>query len=100
MMNSIKGGTELSDRTPDRKAPKRDAETAEPPISGEDVEAVPAPDSDLRLLIERDAKGEYYVYKLVDRATGEVVAERPRDQVAHLAEGPDYRAGTVISTKA
>ena len=99
-MNRIQSGGEVSDRTPDRRSPKREAEGAEPSILDERAEPAPAPGSDLRLLIERDAQGDYYVYKLVDRATGEVVAERPRDQVANLAQGPDYRAGTVISTKA
>jgi hypothetical protein len=97
MMNGIKGGMELSDRTPDRRTPERQDE-AEASILEE--EAAPAAGSDLRLLIERDGQGEYYVYKLVDRVTGKVVAERPRDQVAHLADGPEYRAGTVINTRA
>ena len=100
MMNSIKGGSEVPDRAPDRRAPKRDGEGAEPAAVKTEPEAAPDPGSDLRLLIERDAHGDYYVYKLVDRATGKVVAERPRDQVASLADGPEYRAGAVISTKA
>jgi hypothetical protein len=100
MMNGIKSGTELSDRTPERRSSNREAEGAEPSILNEESEAEPAPGSDLRLLIEKDARGDYYVYKLVDRATGEVIAERPRDQVAHLADGPGYRAGAVVNTKA
>jgi hypothetical protein len=100
MLNTIKGGAGISDRTPDRRTPKREGETAEPSHAEATPEPAPAPGSDLRLVIERDAAGDYYIYKLIDRATGKVVAERPRDQVAHLAEGPDYKAGTVVSTKA
>ena len=100
MMNGIHNVTGVSDQTPDRRSPKRDGQAGEPSAAQAEPEAAPAPGSDLRLLIEPDADGVSYVYKLVDRATGAVVAERPQDQVAHLAEGPEYRAGTVVSTKA
>ena len=100
MMNGIHSVTGVSDQTPDRRSPKRDGQGAEPSVPHAEPETAPAPGADLRLLIEPGADGASYVYKLVDRATGEVVAERPQDQVAHLAEGPEYRAGTVVSTKA
>ncbi|HTK36456.1 MAG TPA: hypothetical protein VL358_14385 [Caulobacteraceae bacterium] len=101
-MNSIKRGAEVSDRAPDRKTPNQEAEAAKPSVPAEGADAEPAapPDSDLRLLIEKDAEGADYVYKLIDRATGKVIAERPREQVAHLADGPEYRAGAVVNTKA
>ena len=35
-----------------------------------------------------------------DADTGQVVREQRRDQVANLAQAPDYRAGAVVSTKA
>ena len=49
---------------------------------------------------ERQGAKSYALLRETLRRTGKVVAERPRDQVAHLAEAPEYRAGQVISTKA
>ncbi|HTI66447.1 MAG TPA: hypothetical protein VL460_02750 [Caulobacteraceae bacterium] len=54
----------------------------------------------MRLVIERDAEGAYYIYKLIDRATGAVVAEMRRDELANLAKAETYTAGAVVSTKA
>ena len=52
-----------------------------------------------RLIIEGDpAKG--YVYKSVDRLTGQVVSEYPRETVLRLQSDPDYSQGSVIDTKA
>ena len=52
-----------------------------------------------RLIIEGDpAKG--YVYKSVDRLTGQVVSEYPRETVLRLQSDPGYAKGSVIVTKA
>jgi flagellar protein FlaG len=51
-------------------------------------------------VIERDKDNAFYVYRLVDRSTGKVVVELPRDQVSDLATSPSYEAGAVVSTKA
>ena len=56
-------------------------------------------EADLRLIIEEDAAGGY-VYKTVDRKTGEVVQQLPRDEVLRMREQVDYHAGGVIRTKA
>lgn len=72
-------GTDLSDR---RRA-QQDAETA----------------ARHRLIIEGDpARG--YVYKSVDRMTGQVVSEYPRETVLKLQSDPEYAQGSVIDTKA
>jgi flagellar protein FlaG len=76
---------------PRRQAPKP-AQAAAP--------APEAPDSDLRLVIERGSDNAYYVYRLIDRTTGKVVVELPRDRVADLANEPSYSAGDVVTTKA
>ena len=72
-------GPDLSDR---RRA-QQDAETA----------------ARHRLIIEGDpARG--YVYKSVDRMTGQVVSEYPRETVLKLQSDPEYAQGSVIDTKA
>lgn len=54
--------------------------------------------ADLRLVIEE--KGGSYVYMTVDRRTGDVVAQYPREEVLKLREEADYEAGDVIKTRA
>lgn len=53
--------------------------------------------ADLRLVIEE--QGGSYVYMTVDRRTGDVVAQYPREEVLKLREGADYEAGAVIRTR-
>lgn len=54
--------------------------------------------ADLRLVIEEQAGT--YVYKTVDRRTGDVVAQYPREDILRLREEVDYTAGDVINAKA
>lgn len=61
----------------------------------------PAPKSeqtDLRLIIEEDANVGAYVYKTVDRNTGEVISQIPREEVLKMRERPEYEVGDVVST--
>lgn len=53
--------------------------------------------ADLRLVIEE--KGGSYVYMTVDRRTGDVVAQYPREEVLKLREEAAYEAGDVIKTR-
>jgi flagellar protein FlaG len=55
---------------------------------------------DLRLVIEEDKASNSYVYKTVNRLTGEVIQQLPREQVLQLREQLDYEAGDVVRTKA
>lgn len=55
---------------------------------------------DFRLVIERDEPTGSYIYKTLDRTTGEVVNQFPREEVLKLRENPAYQAGRVIVTKA
>jgi flagellar protein FlaG len=60
-----------------------------------------APDpADLRLVIEEDEASGSYVYKTVDRMTGQVVFQLPREQLLRLRDNPIYEAGDVIRAKA
>jgi hypothetical protein len=59
-----------------------------------------APDpADLRLIIEDDQVAGCFVYKTVDRRTGKVVQQLPREQILALREAADYTAGAVIKAK-
>ncbi|HAV50287.1 MAG TPA: hypothetical protein DCX75_09130 [Brevundimonas sp.] len=63
----------------------------------------PAPKSDqadLRLIIEEDAAVGAYVYKTIDRHTGEVVSQIPREEVLKMRDRPEYEVGDVVSAKA
>jgi len=63
--------------------------------------AVPGPDPvDMRLVIEEDKASNSYVYKTVNRLTGEVIQQLPREQVLQLREQLNYEAGDVVRAKA
>lgn len=73
------------------------------PGAAREVAPRPAPKSeqaDLRLIIEEDAAVGAYVYKTVDRHTGEVVSQIPREEVLKMRDRPEYEVGDVVSTKA
>jgi len=55
--------------------------------------------ADLRLVIEDDEVAGSYVYKTIDRRTGKVVQQYPREQILKLREASDYTAGAVIKAK-
>ncbi|HYE42832.1 MAG TPA: hypothetical protein VEA15_05505 [Caulobacteraceae bacterium] len=56
--------------------------------------------ADYRLVIEQDGTTGGFVYKTLNRATGEVVNQFPREEVLRLRASPGYAAGQVIQTKA
>lgn len=56
------------------------------------------PQPDLRLVIEDQAGA--FVYKTIDRRTGEVVLQLPREEVLRMRETQAYEAGAVITTQA
>lgn len=55
---------------------------------------------DTRLVIDRDPSSGMYVYKTVNRLTGEIIQQLPRDAVLRMRNQPAYSAGDVVSTKA
>jgi len=55
---------------------------------------------DMRLVIEEDKTSGSYIYKTVNRLTGEVIQQLPRDQVLKLRDQVAYEAGDVVRTKA
>jgi len=54
----------------------------------------------MRLVIEEDKASGTYVYKTVNRRTGEVVQQLPREQVLKLREALHYEAGSIVRAKA
>ena len=55
---------------------------------------------DFRLVIEEDAASGSYIYKTLDRRTGEVIQQFPRDEVLKLKETKDYSAGSIVNARA
>ena len=64
--------------------------------------AVPqGPDeAEMRLVIEMDKASGLYVYKTINRLTGEVLSQLPRAEVLKLRSEPQYTAGDVFKTEA
>ena len=62
------------------------------------AQPVAASQPDLRLVIEDQAGA--FVYKTIDRRTGEVVLQLPREEVLRMRETQAYEAGAVITTQA
>lgn len=53
-----------------------------------------------RLVIEEGPHAGSFIYKTLDRITGEVVKQLPREQVIDLMQTDQYSAGTVFNTRA
>lgn len=72
--------------------------------------AAPAPTSggvqmqndaaDLRLVIEEDRASGLFIYKTIDRRTGDVVLQLPREEVVRMHASEAYTAGAIIKAKA
>ena len=62
--------------------------------------ADPFDQGQFRLIIEEDQASGAFVYKTLNRNTGEVVLQFPRDEVLKLREQADYQAGAIIRTTA
>jgi flagellar protein FlaG len=54
---------------------------------------------DLRLVIEQDEASGTFIYKTINRRTGEVVLQLPREDIVRMRAAPEYQAGDVIQTK-
>lgn len=53
-----------------------------------------------RLVIEEGPRSGSFVYKTMDRVTGEVVRQLPREEVVQLSADAAYDAGAVVDTRA
>ena len=70
------------------------AQASEPPVT------VGPDQADVRLVIEHDQASGSYVYKTINRLTGEVLLQLPRAEVLKMHQGSQYAAGSVIKTEA
>ena len=52
----------------------------------------------LRLTVDKDPDTGDWIYKAIDRYTGEVVRVLPRQELAKMRESSNYQAGSVIKT--
>lgn len=73
-----------------------------PLVVGRDTIAPPPEtpnrNADLRLVIEEDETSGTFIYKTLDRRTGEVVKQLPREEVVRLKDTPQYAPGDVIDS--
>ena len=53
-----------------------------------------------RLVIEEGPKAGSFIYKTLDRVTGEVIRQLPREQLVEMMESETYASGSVIDTVA
>lgn len=56
------------------------------------------PEYNLRLTVDKDPDSGEWVYKAIDRYTGEVVRQLPRKEVLELKGSNTYQAGSIIKT--
>ncbi len=61
--------------------------------------SAPSNESSQRLVISEGAQTGVYVYTILDRTTGEVLVQIPREEVVRISSRPGYSAGQVINTK-
>jgi flagellar protein FlaG len=71
-----------------------------PPAPTSDAAMMQNDVADLRLTIEKDPASGIFIYKTVDRRTGDVVLQLPREEVVRMYAATDYAAGKIIATKA
>src|ERR1700761_5660378 len=60
----------------------------------------PAAEDGPRLVIREGSDPGLFVYTIIDRASGLVMAQIPREEVVKLAASPDYQAGQILDTTA
>ncbi|MFI4973842.1 MAG: hypothetical protein ACHP84_04795 [Caulobacterales bacterium] len=76
-------------------APAPSSATEAPPHAALGQNAAPAA-RNLALVIEDNKAAGEYVYKTVDRSTGEVVSQWPSKQLVQLRESSNYAPGALV----
>ncbi len=69
------------------------------PRSASTPKTPPHQNADLRLIIEEDEASGIIVYKTLDRRTGEIVRQLPREEVVRLRDAPSYVPGEVADSR-
>jgi len=82
---------------PSVNAPPVDTAEARVALAPVKAPANDASDSSrFRLTIEAAGKGRF-IYKVLDRVTGEVIRQLPREEVERLSQDPTYSGGRVVN---
>ena len=55
--------------------------------------------ADVRLVIEEGKVSGSYVYKTINRVTGEILRQFPREEILKLQSGDEYKSGTIVRTE-
>lgn len=55
--------------------------------------------ADFRLVIEEDQASGSYIYKTLDRRTGEVIQQFPREDVLKFKDAEHYNAGSLVNAR-
>ncbi|MDB5469364.1 MAG: hypothetical protein JWR84_924 [Caulobacter sp.] len=85
-----------------RAVPEPVASMIAQPVQPVAEPAAPTPkgqNADLRLVIEEDEATGAFVYKTLDRRTGEIVQQLPRESVLRAMSSEDYNPGLVVDTR-
>ncbi|RYG06919.1 MAG: flagellar biosynthesis protein FlaG [Caulobacteraceae bacterium] len=64
--------------------------------SGDQSEKAPV----YRLVIEEGPTKGSFIYKTLDRVTGEVIRQLPREKLIEMITSDEYASGSVINTRA
>ena len=70
------------------------------PAPAPEPETPAAADPGQRLIIQETETVGEFVYTVIDRASGAVVARASREEVTRMGTRPDYAAGSLINAKA
>ena len=54
---------------------------------------------ELRLTVDKDPQTGNWIYKAINRYTGEVVSQLPHESIMEMQKSQLYQAGSVISTE-
>jgi hypothetical protein len=81
-------------RQPPRQNPRRRDAQAE----AAQAEAQETADPGQRLIIQEVGDTGEFIYTVINRANGEIVAKSSREEVAQMGQKPDYAAGSLIRT--
>lgn len=74
---------------------------ARPPAPSQAPAAAPTPSApNVRLVIEEDQSTGDFIYKTLDRSTGEVILQLPRKEVMRNVAKGVYSAGDVFKARA
>jgi len=81
-------------------SPQGVAPSPAPPSSTSNSAVIQNDAPDLRLVIEEDAASGLFIYKTIDRRTGDVVQQLPREEVVRMHAVAEYEAGAIIKARA